>query len=365
MSLERRSLSDASVSYRVRWKDDGRHRARSFSRRRDAEAFDLELRRRRQLGGLVDPDRGRETLRTHLNTWWTRHVEPDLAPATRASYLGLLKANVVPELGGTPIRQITPATVDALTARLRARGVGVASIRRTLAILSSAMAAAVAWDRIDRNPVLAARKPRPGTKRPVTAPSPAEVEAIRSRMEARDACLVSVLAYAGLRPAEALALRWGDVGEGSVLVQRALTDGVEKTTKTGRHRTVRLLPSLRRDLLAWRLASGNPGDGQLVFPGRDDRPWDDGRYRRWRSRTFDRACAEAGLDGVTPYSLRHAFASLLVKSGLNVVEIAAQLGHGPGVTLSTYGHVLESLGDGKVDAEQAIIAARKGLGEAV
>lgn len=39
------------------------------------------------------------------------------------------------------------------------------------------------------------------------------------------ACLVSVLAYAGLRPAEALALRWGDVGEGSVLVQRALADG--------------------------------------------------------------------------------------------------------------------------------------------
>jgi hypothetical protein len=39
-----------------------------------------------------------------------------------------------------------------------------------------------------------------------------------------------------------------------------------------------------------------------------------------------------------------------VKSGHNVVEIAAQLGHGPGVTLSTYAHLLDSLGDGRVDA---------------
>ena len=122
---------------------------------------------------------------------------------------------------------------------------------------------------------------------------------------------------------------------------------------------MRLLPSLRKDLLEWRLASGNPGDSAYVFPGPDDDAWDDGRYRRWRSRTFDRACAEAGLEGVTPYSLRHAFASLLVKSGHNVVEIAAQLGHGPGVTLSTYAHLLDSLGDGRVDADAEIRRARE------
>lgn len=38
------------------------------------------------------------------------------------------------------------------------------------------------------------------------APGPAEVEMIRSAMGPRDAALVSVLAYAGLRPGEALAL---------------------------------------------------------------------------------------------------------------------------------------------------------------
>ncbi len=42
---------------------------------------------------------------------------------------------------------------------------------------------------------------------------PAEVESIRANVpSARDRALVSVLAYAGLRPEEALALRWPDVG---------------------------------------------------------------------------------------------------------------------------------------------------------
>jgi hypothetical protein len=38
------------------------------------------------------------------------------------------------------------------------------------------------------------------------------------------------LAYAGLRPKEALALRWGDVGA-TLHVDRAFTHGEEKSTK--------------------------------------------------------------------------------------------------------------------------------------
>ena len=37
----------------------------------------------------------------------------------------------------------------------------------------------------------------------------------------RTAILVSLMAYAGLRPGEALALQWGDVGENTLLVERS------------------------------------------------------------------------------------------------------------------------------------------------
>jgi integrase len=51
-----------------------------------------------------------------------------------------------------------------------------------------------------------------------------------------------------------------------------------------------------------------------------------------------------GLDGSRPYDLRHAFCSLLIAEGRNVVEIAQQAGHSAAMTLATYAHVIEELG---------------------
>jgi integrase len=62
----------------------------------------------------------------------------------------------------------------------------------------------------------------------------------------------------------------------------------------------------------------------------------------------------------TPYSLRHAYASLLVHEGRSVIEVAAQLGHSPSVCLDTYGHVIAELtGARRVKAKTAIERARK------
>ena len=66
-----------------------------------------------------------------------------------------------------------------------------------------------------------------------------------------DSVLLCVLAYAGLRPSEALPLRFGDVGERTLLVERSLgPDGALKRTKTGQIRSVRLMAPLREDLVA-------------------------------------------------------------------------------------------------------------------
>jgi integrase len=89
-----------------------------------------------------------------------------------------------------------------------------------------------------------------------------------------------VLAYAGLRPGEALALTWSHVRERTLLVEAAVSVGVVADTKTRRRRTVRLLPPLGADLAEWRLRAGRPSDETLVFPGHDGRP-----CRRRRTRT--------------------------------------------------------------------------------
>jgi hypothetical protein len=61
-----------------------------------------------------------------------------------------------------------------------------------------------------------------------------------------------------------------------------------------------------------------------------------------------------------PYDLRHAFASLQIRAGLSLPELAEQLGHAPQMTLATYAHVMRELkGLPRLSAEAQIQAGRE------
>jgi hypothetical protein len=83
-------------------------------------------------------------------------------------------------------------------------------------------------------------------------------------------------------------------------------------------------------------------------------------WRNWRHRVFDPVAKAVGLEHSRPYDLRHSFVSLLIHEGRTVVEVAAQAGHAPTMTLSTYAHVIAELeGAERVPAETQIAAARR------
>jgi integrase len=111
-------------------------------------------------------------------------------------------------------------------------------------------------------PCSAVRKPSQRRERVVRPVTPAQVEQIRrillARGRMRDAVFVSVLAYAGLRPSETLALTWGNVRKRTILVEQALALGRIKTTMTGQTRTVRLLAPLATDLSEWHVTAPRP-----------------------------------------------------------------------------------------------------------
>ena len=233
-----------------------------------------------------------------------------------------------------------------------------------MVILQGVLERAVEWRRIPVNPCRAVRKPSQRRERAVHPFAPDQVERLRAHLLEhglrRDAVLVSLLAYAGLRPGEALALTWGHVRERTILVERALALGELKTTKTGRTRTVRLLAPLAADLSEWRIAQGRPQDKALVFPALSGGVWSDDAWRYWRRRIFGQAARAVGLEHARPYDLRHSFVSLLLAEGANVVEVARQAGHSPTMTLSTYAHLFEELdGADRTSAENRIRQARR------
>jgi integrase len=364
LSIERISRK-RGTGWRVRWRDGARNRARTFDRKADAVAFEAETRRRRLGGDLRALDAGRETLQEFAEEWWRLYAVPNLARTTLASYASLWDAHVLPRLGATPLRELDPLTLASFRAELTSEGVGPASTRRVMVILQGVLERAVEWQRIPTNPARAVRKPPQRRERAVRPLSPLDVERLRAHLltgeRLRDAVLVSVLAYAGLRPGEALALTWSHVRERTILVERAVALGELKTTKTARTRTVRLLAPLAADLLEWRIGQGRPVDDTLVFPARRGAVWGDDAWRYWRRRIFMPAAIAAGLDSpVRPYDLRHSFVSLLLAEGANVVEIARQAGHSPTMTLSTYAHLFdEAAGGERVSAEDEIRRARQ------
>ena len=366
MSIERVERKDGSVVWRVRWRQGGRNRSKVLGRKRDAEAFDAELVRRKRTGELAQLDAGKESLADFGEEWWRLYAEPNLARSTLQVYAVQWDAHVLPRLGSVPLRELTPDVVNRFRLELEADGVGPASIRKALTLLQGVLQRACEWGRIPSNPIVAVRKPPVGRARAVVPLTPETVEAMRDwllrRQLIRDATLVSVLAYAGLRPGEALALTWAHVRERTLLVEGAVSLGSIESTKTGRRRTVPLLGPLAQDLAEWRLHAGRPDAAVLVFPGHDGEPWTLTAYQNWRRRTYTPTAMAAGVEHPRPYALRHSFVSLLIAEGHNVVEVARQAGHSPKMALDTYAHVFEEFDPAeRINAADRIRKAREEL----
>lgn len=374
----------ATGTWRVKWRESGQQRSRGgFARRADAQRFDAEVTRLRQLGplGLPQLEKGAVTVDEFVAGPFAERVET-LAPKTRQRYAETYRLHVAPYLGDTPLHDVTVELLTGWQARLLRAGVGVETVRKANTLIGSILQRAVEFGRIPSNPQRLVAKPKRPAKLEVRPFTPEAVEAMRAHLLApepvtvarsrpgqrarrsyeverrdaltchRDAALVSVLAYAGLRPFEALRLTWGSVQDRTLIVRSTKTEGKSV-------RTVRLLGPLAADLAAWRLACGHPGDNALIFPSQTGSAWTEVAYQSWRRRTFDPAAKAAGRRDATPYTLRHSFASLLLHEGRSVIYVARQLGHAATETLKTYGHVMDEFEDAPMlAAEDAIRAAR-------
>jgi hypothetical protein len=135
MSVERVERK-GGVVWRVRWRDgSGQPHSRVAGRKRDAEALDADIKRRKRLGQLAQMDSGTQTLAEFAEEWWELHAKPNLSARTRTTYASIFDTHLLPRVGGVVLRDMTPGRVERLRADLQASGVGPAATRKALAIL--------------------------------------------------------------------------------------------------------------------------------------------------------------------------------------------------------------------------------------
>lgn len=243
--------------WELRWREGGRRRSRTFDRKKDAENFESERRRRRQLGQSAVPED--VPPREFSKVYWRLHAIPDLAPSMRDFYRRALSNHIVPRLGDYGVRELTPKRLARFREELEKAKVGAATVRKSMAIVQSMLSFAVAEELVEFNAASSVRKPRYERAREPHVFLPVEVEGIRAKLASlRDGTLVSVLAYSGPRPEEVVfRLAWGDIGERAIRY---------RDTKRHRVRFRPMLAPLAEDLREWFSAAGRPGPKGRCFP---------------------------------------------------------------------------------------------------
>lgn len=132
----------------VRYREGDRNRSRSFSCKGDAERFDIDVSRRRELGALGSLDGGRETLDDFVTQTWAPTHGVTLAPKTRKNYALLYDHHIAPTLGSLQLRAIRVQTIQQWQAERLAAGAGPVAVRQALDLLGSVLQRAVEAERI-------------------------------------------------------------------------------------------------------------------------------------------------------------------------------------------------------------------------
>jgi integrase len=384
MSVRKRTWKNRDGSQGESWivnytDQGGTRRMKSFEKKRDADAFhatvNVDVRR-----GLHVPDSESITVAEAGGLWLESSAL--LERTTRVQYRQHANLHIVPLLGAVKLSQLTVPMVRAFEDKL-AKTRSPVMVRKVLTSLGSILADAQERGLVAQNVVRGLRLQRRGRgaeqrQKPtlevgVNIPTPMEVRAILTALEAdtrwRPLLLTAILT--GLRASELRGLRWSDIDlkRGELRV-RQRADRYSKLgppkSKAGL-RTVPLPPLLVNVLRTWKLACPK-GDLDLAFPSsrggveKLSNIVEDGLIPVGVAAGVITKTGKAKYSGL--HALRHFHASWCINrkedGGLELPLklVSARLGHASiQITADRYGHLFPSADDGAelAAAEQALL----------
>jgi len=318
-----------------------------------------------------------QTFSRYLEDWYKTKI--DVTEQTLNSYKYLMERHAVPAFGSLKLHEITPQVLQRFYSDLKdGKGLSPRTIRYTHAVLHQAFEWAVEPGRlVASNPTARLKLP----KRVKRAPTFLSAEQIAKLLDKTQGDplypLWHLLLHTGLRPQEALALKWRDFedtknGAQATVVRTLVNDGhghfsVQDTTKTeGSKRTLSISKSSWEVLQAHRrrqaeemMLGGQRYERQdFVFANRFGRTLDRTNVgQRWRT-----ALRKAGIATKARfYDTRHSHATTLLNNGVDIALVSKRLGHKSiQTTLSHYAFLLPETDQRMAETmERAVVTAAK------
>lgn len=294
-----------------------------------------ELLSQRDQGFDVEPHR--LTVEQFLTKWLETH---NVEPQSRARYEQTIRRHVLPLAGALRLSALKPLHVQTVVSEAE-RKVSASTGYDVVTVLRMALAQAVKWELLARNPAEAVERPHVEETAAMRVLVPAEIERLVAAAEGSDmAPLIELTLGTGIRRGEALALKWPAVNldEGTIsIVENArfqpgvgVVYGAPKTKKSRRvihlsSDTVAMLREHRRRQVERRLRWGPAwvDSNDAVFTNEVGEPLPIGSFNR----DFNRIVERAKLGGCRFHDLRHTHGTLLVGAGVDAKVVSDRLGH--------------------------------------
>lgn len=297
-----------------------------------------------------EPVRAEPTFHEFADDWYTRR-QHEWREGTRADYRWALEYHLLPHFGRLHLSEITVEEVDRYRSAKLAEGrLGPNQINKTITRLGQVLEDAVEYGHLDRNPARVGgrrRRAKP-TKPERTTVEPEQLPTLIDSANPRLRPVLAMLAGAGLRVGEAVALDWRDVNlaTGTVYVRRSKTDA-------GSGRTVDMPSGLVEALSELKARARHTRPSDPVFTSeprngceaRQTKRNVEARLKAAIKRANERL-DELGIapisERVTPHSLRRTYASLRFAVGDDPVYVSEQLGHTkPSFSMEVYARAVK------------------------
>ncbi len=348
------------VRYRTPGGRASNQREQSFTAKREADDFALKVEHDKRAHVFIDPRGGQALFRVEAETWLNRHLGADNSITT---YRSVLRAHVLPAIGGKRLAAVRRDDIKTLIAAMRAKGLSASRIRAAHLVISAVFNEAVRDKKLAESLCVAIDLPGIVHERDFILPSIAQSEALAAGLPADWASTIWLMHGCGLRIGEALAVNVRcRIGDGTILrVREQVNVHAQlrplKFRQKGDYRDIPL-PQYVSDAIDKHIADhGTTSDGYL-YQGRKHTFV----IRRTYQEDFARSAAKAGLPPqFVPHSLRHYFASTALASGIPITEVSRWLGHRSiETTHRIYGHIVpSSLGCARTVLDDAYQDARR------
>ena len=307
---------------------NGKLRTKNFLKFSEAEDWIAEQRRARELGENTYATNPNMTVAEFMTGWVEANYGDDQSN-TQRFYRNAIKNHIIPTLGNIKASSLTTKSIEKLLRDMAAKHLGAGTIHSVKASLSAAYSDAVRLGDLTRNPMKNVKVPdvqaRPTKPLPRNDWEKVYMEATKDPyMHAR----IEVAGMLGLRPGEALGLKWSDLNiqestlrvarqvqrvKGKGLVVKAVKQKKERTLVIS-HTTIQILQSHKRYQALQRAAWAE--DLDLIFPNSLGKAQDEKADRN----AFKRLLKSAGVPDYELYQLRKtAFTAMASQTDLKTL----------------------------------------------